>query len=72
MVMTRFDELKRIERAIKNLDIAELRWAESFAEMRVETAYQTHPKKIAKQAQKEWNKRLKIVRDTITSLDETL
>lgn len=70
--MTHFDEIKRIEKAIENRDMAELRWAESFAKMRVDNAYQMHPKKIAKQAQKNWRKILEDVQTAIASLDTSL
>lgn len=34
--MTRFKELRRIERAIDNRDVIELRWAEEYCKWRLE------------------------------------
>lgn len=66
--MTRFNELNRIKTAIKTRDASELAWAESYAKMRVNTAYQIHPNKIAKQAQKKWSKILEDIQNTLAEL----
>lgn len=66
--MTRFNELKRIETALQTKDKDELLWSKEYCEMRVNTAFEFHPKKIAKQAQKDWQKRLNKIEELLEVL----
>jgi len=50
--MTRFQELRRIERAIEHRDANELKWAQAYCEDRIRWA-------TIKRAQDEWRRRLK-------------
>jgi hypothetical protein len=54
--VTRFKELKRIERAIENRDMAELRCAGTYCKMRLEIAtrkdHQKHWRHIAQNVQR--------------------
>ena len=65
--VTRFKELKRIESAIKNKNIEDLKWAEKYVQMWVSNLYEMHPAKIAKKAEKEWKK---ILSDVIEAMSE--
>jgi hypothetical protein len=40
--MTRFKELQRIENAIKNRDVSELKWSMKYCEMRIQIATMNH------------------------------
>jgi hypothetical protein len=57
--MTRFKELRRIQRAIEHKDKAGLRWALEYCEMRLSMATTkhatTHWRKIAKQVRASLN-----------------
>jgi len=50
--MTRFNELRRIERAIEHRDANDLKWAQSYCEDRIRCAN-------IKRAQDEWRRLLK-------------
>ena len=50
--MTRFKELRRIERAIQHRDATELRWAQAYCEGRIRWAN-------IKRAQDDWRRLLK-------------
>ncbi len=52
--MTRFKELRRIQKAIQNKDIKELQWARSYCRMRLKIV-------ALKQHEKTWKKRLEDV-----------
>ena len=60
--MTRFKELKRIERAIKNEDKTDLVWADSYCAMRIEVA-------IIERGKNYWRKIQKSVRDALANSD---
>lgn len=71
--MSRYDELKRIEEAIKSCDMAELGWAKSYAKMRIDEARKTRPNsKTSKQTQKDWKKILGDVETAFASLDSSV
>jgi hypothetical protein len=52
--MTRVKELRRIERAIENKDVADLEWAASYCRMRIDLAEM-------KQHEKTWSQILRRV-----------
>jgi len=56
--MTRFKELKRIQRAIKNSDVVDLKWAETFCRSRIANA-------PTKNFDKEWRHHLNAVLEVI-------
>jgi len=62
-IMTRFKELRRIEKAIENKDIAELQWSLSYCKMRLQIA-------TMKQHVKHWTERLNKVQAALKGTDE--
>lgn len=61
--MTRFKELRRIERAIEERNKSELEWAQGYARMRVETA-------SMKQHLKSWRKHLNDIEAALEEISE--
>jgi hypothetical protein len=61
--MTRFRELRRIERAIQHRDIEQLRWAEGYCQMRIGIATRDSHAKT-------WRQRLAEVQRELGGLSE--
>jgi hypothetical protein len=60
--MTRFKEKRRIDAAIKNGDLDELKWALQYCQMRLRLSSIAHHEKY-------WRKEIKIVEDAINEVE---